>query len=85
MTREWHCAWLGPPSSAHLTPTPPHPPHSWQNAAVRQSLGPDYVEYTAVCDGCGHCGDLSGPHAGEDPSITTQHAAIAAYVEKWLA
>ena len=57
----------------------------WQNAAVRRTLRPDYPELTAVCDGCGHCGDLSGPRADEDPAITVQHDAIATYVGKWLA
>jgi hypothetical protein len=57
----------------------------WKNAAVQASLRPEYPEFTATCDGCGHCGDLSGSHPSEDPAITVQHAAIAAYVAKWLA
>ena len=30
-----------------------------QPACVQQTLGPDYVEFTANCTGCGHCVDLS--------------------------
>ena len=57
----------------------------WQRAAVQASLSPSYVEFLATCDGCGHCGDLGAPHAGENPAIAVQHAAIAAYVTQWLA
>ena len=56
----------------------------WQNAAVLSTLRPDYPEFTAVCDGCGHCGDLSAPRPTEDPAITAQHQAMAAYVNKWM-
>ena len=57
----------------------------WQRAAVQMSLSPSYVEFLATCDGCGHCGDLGTPHAGENPAYAVQHAAIAAYVTQWLA
>lgn len=54
----------------------------WQHAAVRRSLSPSYVEFTATCDGCGHCGDLSN---SANPAIAVQHAAITDYVTAWLA
>jgi hypothetical protein len=57
----------------------------WQNAAVARTLRADYPELTAVCAGCGHCGDLSAPRDGEHPAITTQHDAVRAYVAAWLA
>jgi len=57
----------------------------WQRACVEKSLNPLYPELTAVCDGCGHCGDLSGPRDSEDQAITAQHDAIRAYVKAWLA
>lgn len=57
----------------------------WQRAAVQASLSPSYVEILATCDGCGHCGDMGAPHAGENPAIAVQHAAIEAYVTAWLA
>jgi hypothetical protein len=56
----------------------------WRNAAVQASLSPSYIEILATCDGCGHCGDLGTPHAGENPAIAVQHAAITAYVTQWL-
>ncbi len=55
----------------------------WLRASVQSNLREDYPEFTAECDGCGHCGDLS---AGEKaPAITAQHAFIATYVAAWLA
>jgi pimeloyl-ACP methyl ester carboxylesterase len=56
----------------------------WQRAAVESSLSPDYPELTAVCDGCGHCGDLSAPRPDENAAITAQHNAIRSYAQKWL-
>ena len=57
----------------------------WSPACVPMTLSNAYVQQTATCDGCGHCGDLGAPHAGENPAIAVQHAAIAAYVTQWLA
>jgi pimeloyl-ACP methyl ester carboxylesterase len=54
----------------------------WKNAAVTTSFSPSYVSFTATCDGCGHCGDLSG--GGNNPAIAVQHAAISTYVSLWL-
>lgn len=54
----------------------------WANAGITGSLSPSYVEFTATCDGCGHCGDLSG--SNNNPAIAVQHAAISTYVTEWL-
>jgi hypothetical protein len=56
----------------------------WKNAAVQRTLREDYPSFEAKCNGCGHCGDLSGPHPSEDPAITAQHEQITKYVAQWL-
>jgi hypothetical protein len=54
----------------------------WQPACIEQTLNQNYVEFTAVCDGCGHCGDLTA--AEKSPAITAQHAAIDGYIMQWV-
>ena len=56
----------------------------WLRASVQGSLRPGYPEFTAQCDGCGHCGDLRGPSESEDPAITAQHLVIDTYMASWL-
>ncbi len=55
----------------------------WRRTCVKKSLNPLYVENTATCDGCGHCGDLRSPSPTESPAITAQHAFVDAYVGAW--
>jgi hypothetical protein len=56
----------------------------WRRTCVKKSLNPLYVENTATCDGCGHCGDLRGVSPSESPAITAQHAFVDAYVAAWI-
>jgi hypothetical protein len=56
----------------------------WRRASVMSTINETYVEMTATCDGCGHCGDLHAPSASESPAITAQHAFIDAYLRAWL-
>ena len=57
----------------------------WRRACVQSSTSATFVEFTATCDGCGHCGDLGSPRPGENPAISVQHDAITAYVTAFLA
>lgn len=56
----------------------------WRRASVMATINATYVEMTATCDGCGHCGDLHAPSPSESPAITAQHAFIDAYLRAWL-
>ena len=56
----------------------------WRRTCVKRSLNPLYVENTATCDGCGHCGDLRAPSPSEAPAITAQHAFVDTYVGAWI-
>ena len=56
----------------------------WRRTCVKKSLNPLYVENTATCDGCGHCGDLRGVSPTEAPAITAQHAFVDTYVAAWV-
>ena len=55
----------------------------WRGACVNASrTAQDVFFLEAVCDGCGHCGDLS---ATTKPAIQPLHALIAAKLQEWLA
>ena len=51
-------------------------------AALSGRTAQDVFFLEAVCDGCGHCGDLS---ATTKPAIQPLHALIAAKLQEWLA
>ena len=51
--------------------------------AAFQTLSGTQPEYTAECDGCGHCGDLE-PYANST-AVQAQRAQFAQYLAKWLA
>ena len=54
----------------------------WQTAGVRQTLSSDYIEVTAQCTGCGHCGDLfSGSTV---PGILHQQKVTFELLNKWV-
>lgn len=57
----------------------------WQGACVNATLSASYVEATATCDGCGHCGDLSTPSGTAPPAIIAQQALVKAYLSAWVA
>jgi hypothetical protein len=54
----------------------------WQPAGVQSALGPHYPEATAICDGCGHCGDLG---TSSLQAIINQQNFISSTLENWLA
>lgn len=54
----------------------------WQRAAVNHTLSSTQPEMTAVCDSCGHCGDLE-PYASSD-AVQKQRAAIQSAVLSWV-
>lgn len=56
----------------------------WQGAGVERALRESYPEFTAVCDGCGHCGDLYSPQSTDPTAIVVQRQAIASYLQSWL-
>jgi len=56
----------------------------WSTAGVTSPLGPSYPEYTAVCDGCGHCGDLGAPSPQDPAVITAQRQFIQDTLHSWL-
>ena len=57
----------------------------WQGATQNITRSPSYPEITAVCDGCGHCGDLHGASPSDPPSLTAQRAGLSAFLAAWLA
>lgn len=54
----------------------------WQRAAVNGTLSDTQPEVTAVCDGCGHCGDLET--YANSPAVIAQREAFGTYVAKWV-
>ena len=56
----------------------------WKMAAVRKNLSDTLLEYTAVCDGCGHCRDLSTPSAHDPQAIVQQRVFVADTFQRWL-
>ncbi|EPY37236.1 serine carboxypeptidase S28 [Strigomonas culicis] len=56
----------------------------WRPAGAAASLGPDYPVVVAQCSGCGHCGDLHAPRAGDPDTLVRQRALIRAHLDKWL-
>ncbi|KDO29357.1 hypothetical protein SPRG_05893 [Saprolegnia parasitica CBS 223.65] len=55
----------------------------WQRASVLTSLGEDQPAFLAVCDLCGHCGDL-GNTALDPAPRRRQKANILYFLNKWL-
>lgn len=56
----------------------------WQRASVVETLIPDdEVANLAVCDLCGHCGDLGGNPNVPEP-LKKQREEIISYLTKWL-
>ena len=70
-----------PPSNATIALGGSDDP--WLGASIQSTLSPLYVEFTATCDGCGHCGDLRGSDPN-NPAITAQHLFIDTYINSWL-
>jgi hypothetical protein len=57
----------------------------WQGATMNATLTPGvYVENTAHCDGCGHCGDLHGASSSDPPQLTAQRAALVSQLTSWI-
>lgn len=60
----------------------------WQQASIARLDDPDSASepaVLAVCDTCGHCGDLHEPGSDDPDNLTAQRAAISAAVSAWLA
>ncbi|OQR97863.1 serine protease family S28 [Achlya hypogyna] len=55
----------------------------WQRASVLASLGEDQPAFLAVCDLCGHCGDL-GNSAADPPPRRRQKDNILYFLDKWI-
>eukprot|EP01138_Halocafeteria_seosinensis_P014312 gb/GECG01014612.1/.p1 GENE.gb/GECG01014612.1/~~gb/GECG01014612.1/.p1 ORF type:complete len:219 (+),score=8.47 gb/GECG01014612.1/:1-657(+) len=56
----------------------------WKMASVRDNLSSTLIEYTAVCDGCGHSRDLSAPSASDPHAIVQQRVFLADTFQRWL-
>lgn len=56
----------------------------WQRAAVASTLSATQPEFTAHCDGCGHCGDLMSPLASDPPELVQQRSMVAKYLAEWV-
>jgi hypothetical protein len=58
----------------------------WQQASISPLDSDSETEpaVLAVCDTCGHCGDLHAPRSDQPDNLTAQQAAITSYVAKWL-
>jgi len=57
----------------------------FSTAGVQATLSDSYLEFTAVCDGCGHCGDLGYPSSTDSASLTQQREFILTTLTSWLA
>mmetsp|Transcript_11675 Transcript_11675/g.15424 ORF Transcript_11675/g.15424 Transcript_11675/m.15424 type:complete len:474 (-) Transcript_11675:311-1732(-) len=57
----------------------------WQGCTLNATLSPTYPESTALCDGCGHCGDLGTPSSDDPPELTAQRDLIKQYIGEWIA
>ncbi|TMW64699.1 hypothetical protein Poli38472_011579 [Pythium oligandrum] len=55
----------------------------WQRASVLKTISDDQVANLAVCDLCGHCGDLRADPDSPEP-LKKQRAEIMEYLTKWL-
>ncbi|KAF1335987.1 Serine protease family s28, partial [Globisporangium splendens] len=56
----------------------------WQRASVLTSISDDEPANLAVCDLCGHCGDLRTPGPDTPAPLQKQREEILAYFDKWL-
>lgn len=58
----------------------------WQQASISPLDSDSETEpaVLAVCDSCGHCGDLHAPSSSQPANLTAQQEAITSYVAKWL-
>lgn len=58
----------------------------WQQASLSplDSTSPREPAMLAVCDSCGHCGDLHSASDADPPNLTAQRDAIAGFVSQWL-
>jgi len=57
----------------------------WLWASNTNSTNPSVSSYTATCDWCGHCIDLSAPSTRDPASLTTVRAKILANITQWFA
>jgi len=57
----------------------------WRPAGVTHTLSATLREFTATCDGCGHCGDLRSPRAGDPDVIRHQRQLEAVFITDALA
>ena len=56
----------------------------WRGCTLNATLRDSYPEETAMCTGCGHCGDLHGSDPSDPPELTNQRNLIAQYLNQWL-
>jgi hypothetical protein len=56
----------------------------WRPAGVLKSLSPSLQEFTANCDGCGHCQDLHSPAAGDSNAVTQQRVLEVVFFDEIL-
>eukprot|EP00760_Papus_ankaliazontas_P004581 PhM_4_TR11968/c0_g1_i1/m.31008 len=56
----------------------------FSEAGVQKSLGPLYLEHTAECDTCGHCGDLRSVSPDDPENLTKQREFIMTTLMGWL-
>jgi len=58
----------------------------WRGCTLNDTLSEsDYPETTALCGGCGHCGDLHASNGEADPpELTKQRNLIKTYLAKWI-
>ena len=56
----------------------------WRGCTLNATLRDSYPESTALCDGCGHCGDLHGASDSDPTELTAQRDLIRSYLASWL-
>lgn len=56
----------------------------WRPAGVMESISPTLREFTATCDGCGHCRDLHSPSASDPEVISHQRQLEVALLDDAL-
>ena len=56
----------------------------WLEVSVQHTLGSEYPEDTAWCNGCGHCKDLGRPSDADLPPTQKQRQLEAVRLIDWI-